>query len=161
MSGFDHHWLLDECRLVLQTQSKASKPDQGYMAGALAGLSSALAQCQVLTTPYTMPGTWPCYHTWADYTVCRMPSFRAPQRNIRFSICTLVCWTPPQQGLYCVAPSDQQKLNTCQAGLSTCVPFLCYRAVRVVKLKRLHIITSRRPYKTCRACHAIMVSEQP
>lgn len=44
--GFDHRWLLDECMLVLQTQSKASKPDQGYMAGALAGLSSALAQCQ-------------------------------------------------------------------------------------------------------------------
>ena len=46
-SGFDHRWLLNECTLVLQTQSKASKPDQGYMAGALAGLSSALAQCQV------------------------------------------------------------------------------------------------------------------
>ena len=46
-AGFDHRWLLNECTLVLQTQAKASKPDQGYMAGALAGLSSALAQCQV------------------------------------------------------------------------------------------------------------------
>ena len=46
-SGFDHCWLLNECTLVLRTQSKASKPDQGYMAGALAGLSSALALCQV------------------------------------------------------------------------------------------------------------------
>ena len=46
-SGFDHRWLLNECTLVLQTQSKAIKPDQGYVAGALAGLSSALAQCQV------------------------------------------------------------------------------------------------------------------
>ena len=45
--GFDHLWLLNECILVLQTQSKANKPDQGYMAGALAGLSSALPQCKV------------------------------------------------------------------------------------------------------------------
>ena len=45
--GFDHLWLLNECTLVLQTQSKANKPDQGYMAGALAGLSSALPQCKV------------------------------------------------------------------------------------------------------------------
>ena len=54
-SGFDHCWLLDECTLVLQTQSKASKPDQAYMAGALAGLSSALAQCQVLGTHLPFP----------------------------------------------------------------------------------------------------------
>lgn len=45
--GFDHLWLLNECTLVLQTQSKANKPDQGYMAGALAGLSLALPQCKV------------------------------------------------------------------------------------------------------------------
>ncbi|KAA6425865.1 MAG: hypothetical protein FRX49_04240 [Trebouxia sp. A1-2] len=44
--GFDHLWLLNECTLVLQTQSKANKPDQGYMAGALAGLSLALPQCK-------------------------------------------------------------------------------------------------------------------
>ena len=46
----NHVWLLNECTLVLQTQSKANKPDQGYMAGALAGLSSALAQCKVHIT---------------------------------------------------------------------------------------------------------------
>lgn len=47
LGGFDYHWLLDECSLVLQAQAKASKPDHGYMAGALAGMSSALAHCQV------------------------------------------------------------------------------------------------------------------
>ena len=46
--GFDHMWLLEECARVLDTQSKANKPDQGYMAGALSGLSSALAHCKVL-----------------------------------------------------------------------------------------------------------------
>ena len=61
-SGFDHSWLLHECTLVLRTQSKASKPDQGYMAGALAGLSSALAQCQVsgtyLAFTWHLPGIY-------------------------------------------------------------------------------------------------------
>ena len=46
--GVDLNWLLNESMLVLQTQLKANKPDQGYMAGALAGLSSALTQCKVL-----------------------------------------------------------------------------------------------------------------
>ena len=47
--GFDYHWLLEECSVVLQAQAKAGKPDHGYMAGALAGMSSALAHCKVAT----------------------------------------------------------------------------------------------------------------
>ena len=46
--SFDYHWLLNESSSVLQSQTKSKKPDSNYMAGALAGLSSALAQCQVI-----------------------------------------------------------------------------------------------------------------
>ena len=51
--GFDYHWLLEECTVVLQAQAKAGKPDHGYMAGAVAGMSSALAHCKVATATFT------------------------------------------------------------------------------------------------------------
>lgn len=96
-SGFDHRWLLNECTLVLKTQSKASKPDQGYMAGALAGLSLALAQCQVtgihLTITWQLPGiylaiTWQLY-PWAHSKLHAKPAAE-PHCNVVRNVCSCI-----------------------------------------------------------------------
>ena len=58
--SFNYRWLLSETHTVLKKQLKAEKQELMLVAGAIAGLASALSACKVCVSPTIMLSTNGC-----------------------------------------------------------------------------------------------------
>jgi hypothetical protein len=79
---FSAQWLLEYCRMLLRKAAQAAKPSQQVIAGAMAGLASALSICPVRApAPAAAPGARPDNSRLRSAS--RAPACGAPGRSGR------------------------------------------------------------------------------
>jgi hypothetical protein len=80
--AFSAQWLLEYCRMLLRKAAQAAKPSQPVIAGAMAGLASALSVCPVRAcAPAAAPGSRP--DKPRPRSLSRAPACGAPWRSGR------------------------------------------------------------------------------